>query len=303
MKKIWNRIEKEFRSNKVLRVINTHGHRDHASGNQNFPGSIIVGQENGPEFMRRTTGLTAEDNPGGYVLTPPARTFPDSATFDAGGVGIRMYYTGNAHTNNDIFIYIPSEKVLLVGDLFRRNALSFEVNRLNDIPRIIGLLDQFIADSARIGHVIPGHGEEILTVKDLVETRAAIEKEYGELPQKRSAALILSELLKDNDAGNAVNKFDAFIKDKDTNCYFLEDEFSLVGRHLLWKGEMDKSVAAFQVAARRYPGSALAFDDLAEAFLRRGDLDSAAVNYERSLKIFPDNKNAREILDKLRSYR
>jgi len=303
MREIWSRIEKEFRSNKVLRVINTHGHPDHTSGNQLFPNSIIVGHENCPEFMRRTASLTAEDNNGGYVLTPPARTFSDSATFDAGGVVIRMYYAGNAHTNNDIFVYIPSEKVLLIGDLFRRNTLSFEVNRLNDIPRIIGLLDKFITDAGRIEYVIPGHGEEILTVKDLVETRAALEKEYGELEQKRSAALTLSELLKDNDAGTALREFEAFRRSKDAECYFLEDEFSLVGRHLLWKGEMDKAIAAFQVTARRYPGSALAYLDLAEAFLRRGDVDSAVFNYERSLKIFPDNKPAIAILDKLRSSR
>jgi glyoxylase-like metal-dependent hydrolase (beta-lactamase superfamily II) len=303
MKEIWSRIEKEFHSNKVLRVINTHGHWDHTSGNQNFPGSIIVGQENCPEFMRQTRKMVADDQNKEFILTPPARTFRDSATFDAGGIGIRMYYAGNAHTNNDIFVFIPSEKVLLIGDLFGQNSLSFKVNRLNDIPRIIGLLGQFVADSGQIGYVIPGHGDEILTVKDLADTKDALEKEYGELEQKRSAALILSELLKDNEAGAAVIKYEALRKEMDPNYYCREDEFALVGRHLLWKGEMEKAIVAFQVTARQYPESALAFLDLAEAFFTRGDVDSATVNYERSLKLYPDNKPAREILNKLRSSR
>jgi cyclase len=300
MKLIWSRIEKEFHSNKILRVINTHGHWDHTSGNQIFPSSIVVGQENCPEFMRRTSQLFADEQDKGFVLTPPTRTFRDSAIFDAGGAIIRMYYSGNAHTNNDIFVYIPSEKVLLVGDLFGKNSLSFEVNRLNDIPRIIGLLDKFSKEGKRIESVIPGHGDDVLTIKDLVETKMDLEKKYAEYDQRRSAALTLSELLENNDAAQAVNEFDAFRKSQDTNRYFLESEFSLVGRHLLWKGETDKAICAYQVTARQFPGSALVFLDLAEVFLSRGDVDSAVANYERSIRIYPDHRKAREILKMLR---
>jgi glyoxylase-like metal-dependent hydrolase (beta-lactamase superfamily II) len=46
-------IEKEFRRNDFLCVINTHGHWDHCSGNQIFPTSILIGHENCPEFMRQ----------------------------------------------------------------------------------------------------------------------------------------------------------------------------------------------------------------------------------------------------------
>lgn len=303
MSEIMSRIEKEFHTKKILYVINTHGDRDHASGNQNFPDSIVVGHENCPEYMRQTRKLTADDPDANYVLTPPKRTFRDSLILDAGGTAIYLNYSGNAHTNNDIFVFVPSEKVLLIGDLFRQNSLFFGVNQLNDIPRIIGLLGRFLADSGRIGYVIPGHGVEILTVKDLADIKETIEKEYGEIKHKRSAALTLSKLLKDNDAGAAEIKFETFRQKKDTGAYYLEDEFALVGRHLLWKGVMDKAIAAFQVTARQYPGSALAFDDLAEAFRRRGNVDSAVVNYERSLKIYPDNLPAREILKTLRPSR
>ncbi len=305
MRKIMNRLRKEFNADKVYRVINTHGDADHTSGNQLFPDSIIIGQENGPEYMRQNQALARilkkQPGHGKSILTAPGVTFRDSFTVDAGGVVLRLYYAGPAHTNNDIFVHIPQEKTLLVGDLFYQHGWSFEVNRLNDIPRIINLLDRFIADSGHIEYVIPGHGDEF-AFKNMLEIRDMLNNEDERLRSRRSAALVLSELLEDNSAAAALAKFEEFRRKNDPNYYMLKDEFALVGRHLLWQGELDKAIAAFQVLARQYPESVIAFDDLAGTFLRRGDIDSAIANYEQSLKIYPANRKTREILKMLRKY-
>jgi cyclase len=46
-------IEKEFGLKNFRYVINTHGHSDHSGGNQLFPDSVIIAQENCPEYMRQ----------------------------------------------------------------------------------------------------------------------------------------------------------------------------------------------------------------------------------------------------------
>jgi glyoxylase-like metal-dependent hydrolase (beta-lactamase superfamily II) len=53
MRAVLKEIEREFGRHDVLYVVNTHGHADHSGGNQVFPDSIIVGQENCPELMRQ----------------------------------------------------------------------------------------------------------------------------------------------------------------------------------------------------------------------------------------------------------
>ena len=44
-------IEKEFGQSDFRYVISTHGHSDHSGGNQLFPDSIIIAQQNCPEYV------------------------------------------------------------------------------------------------------------------------------------------------------------------------------------------------------------------------------------------------------------
>jgi tetratricopeptide (TPR) repeat protein len=49
-----------------------------------------------------------------------------------------------------------------------------------------------------------------------------------------------------------------------------------------------------------FPKSAIAFDSLGEAYMQAGNKKLAIENYEKSLKLDADNKNAEEMLKKLR---
>ena len=71
-----------------------------------------------------------------YVSTPPTRTFEDRLDFTAGDLEIRLLYFGKAHTDSDIFIHIPSEGVILVGDLFHSEHLGVTAGPPPlDVPR------------------------------------------------------------------------------------------------------------------------------------------------------------------------
>lgn len=84
----------------------------------------------------------------------PNRTVADSVTLNEGGREIRLLLLGRGHTDGDVFIHLPREKVVVTGD-----ALIDWMPYMNDgFPeewvRTLGALDA--VDFTRI---IPGHGE------------------------------------------------------------------------------------------------------------------------------------------------
>ncbi|HEX7320615.1 MAG TPA: MBL fold metallo-hydrolase [bacterium] len=331
-------IKKEFKRNDFLYVINTHGHWDHASGNQVFPGSIIIGHKKCPEFLKRNpaTALTTISSLGhrlslyknrsqklnkksteakalvadirslemlirdlkdNYSVTPPGRTFTDSVTLDAGDMTLKLFYCGNAHTDNDIFIFIPEQKMLFSGDVFSsRSSFSFSVNVINDIPRVIAAIDRILTDGSGVEYVITGHGQSDLSGSDLGNLKGSLQEQYLELDSARSAALVLKKLLLDQDGETAIQKYKTFRKNAGARYCFSENEFSLVAWQLLWTGSIDKAIRAFRTMTDEFPASALAPDNLAEAFMQNSDIDSAVKYYNRSLQLYPGNINAQEIL-------
>ncbi len=116
---------KELTDKPVVRLINTHTHGDHVSGNVEFPATIdIVTQENtkaNMEMMRAPTGfppattnIFKEHNGVGM----PKRTFKDRMSIGSGNDRVELYYFGRAHTNGDAFVVFPSLRVMHAGDVF-----------------------------------------------------------------------------------------------------------------------------------------------------------------------------------------
>jgi glyoxylase-like metal-dependent hydrolase (beta-lactamase superfamily II) len=113
----------------VTRVINTHTHYDHVSGNIAMPGTVeIIAQENTAKMMPNTTGVSGlgdtenvfKANPGKGLAT---RTFKDKLTIGSGGDQINLYYFGPAHTGGDAFVEFAALRVMHVGDVFPNKGL------------------------------------------------------------------------------------------------------------------------------------------------------------------------------------
>ena len=335
MSEIKDLIEKDFNNSIYLYVINTHGHWDHVSGNQVFPDSILVGHEKCPRFMHRkpanqittlwyihyklselkkNTNRTSDykteigikeimldDLEKNYKITPPTKTFDDSLILNAGDLTIKLFYCGNAHANNDIIIYIPEEKVVLTGDLFNtRGSYSFSMHKLNDIPRIIDVLNQIINESGGIEYVIPSH-TDIMTRDDLIALKELLEEEYEPFENKRSAVVFLKELIVKFGTSMVLQKYKEFKKQDKNNYYFMEEEFNTLGKQLYWEGRDSAAVSVFKIGLLEFPESALLCDNLAGIYLYQEKADSAIHYYEKSLEIYPENRNASEILKVIRN--
>lgn len=82
---------------------------------------------------------------------------------------------------------------------------------------------------------------------------------------------------------------------------FTEAALNTMGYRLLEAGRTQDALAAFGLNAERFPGSWNAWDSLAEATMKSGDLKNARADYEKSLQLNPGNANARDVLKQLRN--
>jgi glyoxylase-like metal-dependent hydrolase (beta-lactamase superfamily II) len=113
----------------VTRVINTHAHYDHVSGNIAMPANVeIVAHEYTakrlPVFStvtgRGETENVFKANPGKGLAK---RTFTDKMTISSGADQINLYHFGPAHTGGDAFVEFAALRVMHAGDVFARKAL------------------------------------------------------------------------------------------------------------------------------------------------------------------------------------
>ncbi len=166
----------------VIRLINTHTHFDHVSGNVDFPGNVeVVTQDNTKGLMnewRTITGLPPAaigPNPfvahGGHGL--PTRTFKDKLTIGRGADEINLSYFGPAHTGGDAFVVFKALRVMAAGDVFHTKDLPI-MDKSNggsgvEFARTLARA----ADSAKdIDTVINGHNTTTTTVAEM-RTQAA----------------------------------------------------------------------------------------------------------------------------------
>ena len=158
------------------RIINTHTHGDHVSGNVDFPATVdIVVQENTRatmEVRRPVTGLPPppagpsifEQNNGKGL---PRRTFKDRMTIGKGADQIDLYYFGPAHTGGDAFVVFRPLRVLHAGDAFANRDLPI-MDKNNGGSGV-----QFSATLAKaaqlkeIDMIINGHNPTTTTMADL----------------------------------------------------------------------------------------------------------------------------------------
>jgi cyclase len=100
---------REITDKPVLYVINTHLHGDHTGGNAAMQAlsAKVIAHEN----ARRTMAETQDTGLPNITLEQHMRLYHGEFVLD-------LYYLGRGHTDGDIVIHLPVQKIVLMGDLF-----------------------------------------------------------------------------------------------------------------------------------------------------------------------------------------
>jgi cyclase len=100
----------------VTTMILTHSDLDHVNGLGGFPPSIrVISQENAEKDME--SAFQKDPKLKDLLAYLPGETFRDKLDLDFDGRTVKLFHFGPAHTNGDVVVFFPGEKVAFIGDL------------------------------------------------------------------------------------------------------------------------------------------------------------------------------------------
>lgn len=209
------RREAEAMGTPLTRVVNTHHHGDHVGGNPVFGGDLplvghpvaaerirgwadeVAGRES--ERLTRTAAQLRETDAPTAVVEEVERLASDVLDFDAqrfvpsvpiaeadalavGARTVQIRHVGAGHTDNDVFLFVPSENVLHTGDLLFNGRHGFMdqnggVSSEGWQRSVQAMLD--VADGETV--VVPGHGD--------ITDRSGLQRQWDYFEQLRDAVV------------------------------------------------------------------------------------------------------------------
>ncbi|MDX2130467.1 MAG: MBL fold metallo-hydrolase [Planctomycetota bacterium] len=185
------RREMQPRAGTLVRVLNTHHHFDHAGGNGSFHadaplmahpkaaerigasreaflaqldqkiGALEVSKVEGAQAAAADAKSFRDNlaNLPGDALTPKEPWTPQTK-LAVGGTPVTLLHYGPGHTDNDLVVHVPSENLLVTGDLvFNGLHPYFDVEGGATITGWLGALKRMRTLCNDKTVVVPGHGD------------------------------------------------------------------------------------------------------------------------------------------------
>lgn len=145
---------KELTPKPVVRIINTHTHGDHVSGNVEFAASVdVVVHENTKVNMEKMDIFKTSAGRG-----MPKQTFKDKFTIGTGPDQIDLYYFGRGHTNGDTFVVFTALRVAHAGDIFSgKNLPLIDAANGGSVTAIGDSLSKAHTGIKNVDSVVTGH--------------------------------------------------------------------------------------------------------------------------------------------------
>jgi len=178
----------------------------------------------------------------------------------------------------------PEEKIKMTSHSGGINGFSTYIARYPEDNNSVILLNNAAGGSVR------GMSHDL--------TRILYEKPY-KLP-KRSLAEAMYKMIGKKGIDNAIKSYASLKKNKPNEYHFVEGELNRLGYELVAESKTKEAIEIFKLNAELYADSANVFDSLGEAYMIDNQNKLAILNYEKSLKMDPENKNAEAMLEKLK---
>jgi glyoxylase-like metal-dependent hydrolase (beta-lactamase superfamily II) len=147
----------------VNTVITTHSHDDHWLGNNFYKekfnakiyGPALINKEFNPNSEIRGVKVLSEENKKNTKFVAIDEIINETKTLNIDGKEIIVIPTGvKAHTSDDLFVYLPNDKVLFSGDIVMNGRVTS-----NRDGSVIGSLKALeMINSKKWDVLVPGHG-------------------------------------------------------------------------------------------------------------------------------------------------
>lgn len=160
-------IQDEF-GTPIVAVVNTHAHYDHTFGNQRFDSIPTYGHHLIPRHfdmyeaprlaaVQADPGFEPDKNWAGVVLTPPNHLVSEPVTVDLGGRRIEILPLEPGHTDTDMVVFVPDQRVWILGDVIEESGAPMYGSGSFPLqwPAVLATLLEKIEPG---DPVVPGHG-------------------------------------------------------------------------------------------------------------------------------------------------
>ncbi len=147
----------------VNTVITTHAHDDHWLGNNFYKekfnakiyGPSLINKEFNTNSEIRGVKILSEENKKNTKFVAVDEIINETKTLNIDGKEIIVIPTGvKAHTSDDLFVYLPNDKVLFSGDIVMNGRVTS-----NRDGSVIGSLKALeMINSKKWDVLVPGHG-------------------------------------------------------------------------------------------------------------------------------------------------
>ena len=162
---------KKLTSKPIIAVFNSHIHGDHWLGNsairEAFSNVRIYAHRKAIERLKAgeaehwrdiMQGMIGKKMGGNIKSFLPDAALEGGEKLTFGGTNLRIHHTGHAHTDSDIMIEAPEQRLLFTGDVVEYGRLVS-----SDVPEDFDVKGQIAAIKYMLGLpvdiFVPGHGE------------------------------------------------------------------------------------------------------------------------------------------------
>lgn len=232
----------------------------------------------GLKYFYTQHGDGEETKDGWVIIAHYIGSFPDGKVFDS------------SRDRDEPFAFSLNESQVIKG-------MDEGVSLLKIGDRAVFIMPPELAYGEKgAGKFIPPNSTLVFDVEILDMKENSLYKELADVlftinPEQKDSSLHIKEMLE---------TYDELKKENFKDVYHGESDLNRLGYEIMDKQPED-AVKIFELNAKAYPESSNVYDSLAEGYMKIGKNKLAIKNYEKSLKLDPDNLNAVEMIAKLKA--
>ena len=230
---IGNKIKKAIKTVTklpVLWVVNSHSHADHWLGNSAFENAEIITSKEALVSMKKYGeedvkfyNKVSKGTIGQTKLTYPTKVLNKEEKHIFGETEVEFLFPNNAHSNGDILMWLPKQKVIFGGDVLSSDWMPILINPshvqqlINTLKTIAKLQPEFVLT----GHGKPTIKQAIHRDIDLLTKVMKLVKDAHQLNKKQPEieSIVINEL--SNEFQSKYKNFNTEIKQYVTQLYKL----------------------------------------------------------------------------------